>query len=83
MEVTESKNLNAAAEQIVKELSSHNIRISELDQAIEMVKEKISKQPLADIKSCETIAVTMAVVKKSLEIEMDIFSTRLNQIPFE
>lgn len=46
MEVSDQKNLNAAAEQIVKELSSHNIRFSELDQIIEMVKEKISKQPI-------------------------------------
>lgn len=46
MEVSDQKNLNVAAEQIVRELSNHNIRIFEIDQVIEMVKEKISKQPI-------------------------------------
>lgn len=46
MEVSDQKNLNAAAEQIVNVLFSHNIRFSELDQVIEKLKEKISEQSI-------------------------------------
>lgn len=36
------KNLNDAAEQIVKELANRNIRVSDLDEVFNIVREKVN-----------------------------------------
>ncbi|GEM_PF-4522823 len=44
--ITDMKKLDVVAEQILKELVSHNIRIVELDLIFKMVKEKVNRMPI-------------------------------------
>lgn len=69
MKITELKKLNDAAEQIVKELASRNIRIADLDTVFEMVKEKANRMTIViseDQKSNE--ALLNSIQNKIVEI---------------
>lgn len=47
--ISHQKNLNDAADQIIKVLVNHNIRFYETEKVVEIVKEKLSKEKITGL----------------------------------